>query len=107
MGAELAFVTLNQRPSFVLRATGGKPRSCLTFDSGRIGLLTCRQYEQRCPFDHLVGGTTPFAEARISFDAYFDLGEIDKAKRLREKYLKPEPGDADPDTGAITLGNWG
>jgi tetratricopeptide (TPR) repeat protein len=47
------------------------------------------------------------AEARISFDAYFDLGEIEKAKRLKEKYLKPEPGDADPDTGAITLGNWG
>jgi tetratricopeptide (TPR) repeat protein len=46
-------------------------------------------------------------EARISFDAYFDLGEIDKAKRLKEKYLKPEPGDPDPDTGAITLGNWG
>lgn len=46
-------------------------------------------------------------EARISFDAYFDLGEIDKAKRLKEKYLKPEPGDADPQTGAITLGNWG
>lgn len=47
------------------------------------------------------------AEARISFDAYFDLGQIEKAKRLKETYLKPEPGDADPETGAITIGNWG
>ena len=47
------------------------------------------------------------AEARISVDAYIDLGEIEKAKRLKDKYLKPAPGDPDPDTGAITLGNWG
>jgi tetratricopeptide (TPR) repeat protein len=46
-------------------------------------------------------------EAKLSFDAYFDLNKIEKAKRLKAKYLMPQPGDANPETGAITLGNWG
>jgi hypothetical protein len=46
-------------------------------------------------------------EARITFDAYFELNQIEKAKRIKDTYLKPEPGDADPETGAITIGNWG
>ena len=65
-------------------------------------------HELRCELMAKQGNHSAVrAEARISFDAYFDLGEIEKAKRLKEKYLQPEPGDADPDTGAITLGNWG
>jgi tetratricopeptide (TPR) repeat protein len=47
------------------------------------------------------------SEAKLSFDAYFDLNRIDKAKRLKAMYLQPQPGDANPETGAITLGNWG
>jgi tetratricopeptide (TPR) repeat protein len=47
------------------------------------------------------------SEAKLSFDAYFDLNRIDKAKHLKAKYLQPQPGDAHPETGAITLGNWG
>ena len=47
------------------------------------------------------------SEARLSFDAYFDLDQMQKAKRLKAAYLQPEPGDANPETGAITLGNWG
>jgi hypothetical protein len=46
-------------------------------------------------------------EARITFDAYFELNQIEKAKLIKDTYLKPEPGDADPETGAITIGNWG
>jgi hypothetical protein len=45
--------------------------------------------------------------AKVSFNAYLDLDEIEKAKRLNDEYLKPQPGDADPDTGAITIANWG
>ena len=54
-------------------------------------------------------GNLPAAksEARLSFDAYFDLDQMQKAKRLKAAYLQPEPGDANPETGAITLGNWG
>ena len=54
-------------------------------------------------------GNMPAAkvEARITFDAYFELNQIEKAKRIKDTYLKPEPGDADPETGAITIGNWG
>ena len=54
-------------------------------------------------------GNLPAAkiEARITFEAYFDLDKMDKAKRIKETYLKPEPGDADPETGAITICNWG
>jgi tetratricopeptide (TPR) repeat protein len=54
-------------------------------------------------------GNLPAAkiEARITFEAYFDLDKMEKAKRIKETYLKPEPGDADPETGAITIGNWG
>jgi hypothetical protein len=43
----------------------------------------------------------------VSFNAYLDLDELEKAKRLNDEYLKPQPGDADPDTGAITIANWG
>jgi hypothetical protein len=45
--------------------------------------------------------------AKVSFNAYLDLDELEKAKRLNDEYLKPQPGDADPDTGAITIANWG
>lgn len=44
-------------------------------------------------------------EAELSFHAYFDLNEMNKAKRLKATYLMPMPGDANPETGAITL-NW-
>jgi tetratricopeptide (TPR) repeat protein len=46
-------------------------------------------------------------EAKLSFDAYIDLDEFDRAKRLKQAYLQPQVGDANPETGAITLGNWG
>lgn len=46
-------------------------------------------------------------EAKLSFDAYIDLDVFDKAKRLKLAYLQPQAGDAHPETGEITLGNWG
>ena len=54
-------------------------------------------------------GNLPAAksEAKLSFDAYLQLNEFEKAKRLNAMYLLPQPGDANPETGAITLGNWG
>ncbi len=46
------------------------------------------------------------ASAQVCFNAYLDLNEIEKAKRINDTYLKPQPGDADPATGAITIANW-
>ncbi len=46
-------------------------------------------------------------EAKLSFDAYLRLNQFEKAKHLNATYLLPQPGDAHPETGAITLGNWG
>ena len=64
-------------------------------------------HELRCElFDKQGNIEGARAEAKISFYAYVDLDQVDKAKRLKAKYLLPQPGDANPETGAITLGNW-
>jgi hypothetical protein len=46
-------------------------------------------------------------EAQVSFEAYLELDDYERAKRLKVEYLSAKPGDADPATGAITLGDWG
>ena len=46
-------------------------------------------------------------EAQVSFEAYLELDDYERAKRLKVQYLSAKPGDADPATGAITLGDWG
>lgn len=46
-------------------------------------------------------------EAQVSFEAYLEVDDYERAKRLKVEYLSAKPGDADPATGAITLGDWG
>ena len=84
-------------------------RALATIGEGQTAKLEYAElHELKC--DLLAGqGNVDAAknEAKLSFDAYFDLNRIDKAKRLKTAYLQPQPGDANPETGAITLGNWG
>lgn len=73
-----------------------------------LSLKFAEMHELKCELLAKQGNLTAArAEAKISFNAYLDLDEIEKAKRLNDAYLKPRPGEADPETGAITLGNWG
>ena len=46
-------------------------------------------------------------EAQMSFEAFLEVDDYERAKRLKVEYLSAKPGDADPETGAITLGDWG
>lgn len=77
-------------------------------DGSEAKLEYAELHELKCDLlDKQGNASAAKNEAKLSFDAYFDLNQIDKAKRLKAKYLMPQPGDANPETGAITLGNWG
>lgn len=77
-------------------------------DCSSAPLKYAELHELKCDLlDKQGNATAAKSEAKLSFDAYIDLDQIDKAKRLKAKYLMPQPGDANPETGAITLGNWG
>lgn len=84
-------------------------RALTTLGDGSLAKLEYAElHELKCDlFDKQGNALAAKNEAKLSFDAYFDLNQIDKAKRLKAKYLMQQPGDADPETGAITLGNWG
>lgn len=77
-------------------------------DDAKDDLEYAELHELKCELLAKQGNLTAARnEAKLSFDAYLKLDHFDKAKRLNATYLLPQPGDANPETGAITLGNWG
>lgn len=45
-------------------------------------------------------------EAQLSFNAFLEAQDYERARRLKMQYLNAKKGDAHPATGAITLGEW-
>lgn len=45
-------------------------------------------------------------EAQLSFNAFLEAQDYERARRLKMQYLSAKNGDAHPATGAITLGEW-